>query len=225
MQTQVFISRPQTAQSPFRKKIESSGYAVIGESLIQFHPLPFEEEPNTEWVFFYSKKGVTYFLEQSKKSLSTNRKLACLGPGTAGLLKKHGYTPDFTGSGEPEPTAQAFVKQARGQSVLFVQALHSRQSIQKLLAGSITSFSLPVYTNELRTDFDIPACEVLTFTSPMNVEAYFAKYRLLSSQQCVAIGSVTARALDAAGVPKIHQAAQPNEAALARAVLQLLSGR
>lgn len=218
----VFISRPQPSDSPFRSILEAAGWQVIGLSLIQFRRLSIPSPPPTDWIFFYSKKGVKFFLESVETAYMAGKKLACLGPGTAAALKAKGCTVDFTGTGEPSTVAEAFLKVAVGKKVLFPHARQSRQSVQSLLGEHISAISLAVYDNEARQHFTLPYCQVLVFTSPMNVAAYFKKYPIQKGQQCVAIGGATAEALIQQGLQKPIIARQPSEEAMAEAVLQLV---
>ena len=219
---QIFISRPQSKNSTFRSRLEAEGLQVVGESLIQFRPLPVTKLPDADWIFFYSKKGVKYLLESADASYLNDKKLACLGPGTASFLENAGQVPDFTGNGEPQEVAAAFLHLAIGQRVVFPQAKQSRQSVQSILESQINAISLPVYENEPRQDFELPYCQILVFTSPMNVSAYCSKYRIQKGQQCVAIGSVSATALVKQGIKEVIVAEEPSEEAMARAVLQIV---
>ena len=217
-----FISRELTEDSPFRQQLEKAGWKSSGQSLIHFKAVPFERVPETDWIFFYSKRAVRYFFEQLPSSSEEGIKAAAIGPGTAGHLRQYGVEPRFVGNGDPEETAYAFVREAEGQRVLFPQARRSRQSVQQALGQRIQAQPLVVYDNRPLRDVPLSRAQVLVFTSPLNVEAYFCQHQLLAGQQTVAIGQPTAEALGALDVaPKI--AAAPDEEALAKAVLKLAS--
>jgi hydroxymethylbilane synthase len=217
-----FITRDLQPGGLFRQQLEKAGWKASGQSLIHFKAAPFERVPAADWIFFYSKRAVAYFFEQLPVPLQQSVKLAAVGPGTAQQLRQQGVAPAFTGSGIPEEAARAFARKAKGQRVLFPQARHSRQSVQKALGQRIQAQTLVVYENEPLQDVPLSRAQVLVFTSPLNVEAYFRQHQLLAGQQAVAIGQPTAEALRFSGIaPEI--AAAPDEEALAQAVLKLAS--
>ena len=183
--SKVFISRNLNKKSKFIKQLELEGLEVIGRSLIQFSLIPFEKIPHSDWVFFYSKNGVKYFLEGINKEALLKfkslikiqtTKLATIGSGTAMELANAGFPPHFIGHGDPSKTASDFLKLTKGKRVLFVRAKNSRKSIQNLLEAQIEVLDLVVYQNQSKSHFSLPECEYLVFTSPLNVKAYFNKY-------------------------------------------------
>ena len=198
----IFVSRDLKPNSYFKQTLTQQGHDVFGMSLIEFAPIEVEPEsiPQTDWVFFSSKNCVKYFVNQSKK-MANHLKLAAISSGTAATLKEAGYKADFVGkSRELAEIAHNFELQAKGQSVLFPQAENSLQSIQKHLNGGTQIHNLKVYKNEAKQAFEIPESDLLVFTSPMNVRAYFSKYALQYNQTVVAIGKSTAFALEQAGI-------------------------
>lgn len=216
----VFISRELSPGSPFRSLLESEGWQVAGQSLINFKALPFELPPSLDWLFFYSKQGVKAFCEQLPARAWPGCRLAAIGPGTAQNLETYGHKPQFVGNGLPEATAKAFAEVAKGQLVAFVQARNSRQSVQRLLTRALNALSLIVYENEPKSDLLQQDAAVLVLTSPMNARAYFRQWPLLPGQQLVAIGQPTATALAELGL-RAAMADEPTEVALAAAVLAL----
>ncbi|MCB0558407.1 MAG: uroporphyrinogen-III synthase [Lewinellaceae bacterium] len=224
MNPKIFISRELKEDSIFRTRLEAMGGNVTGVSLIEFTPVAFSAVPFCEWVFFYSPRAVRFFFKGLGAQLRPDIQWAALGRGTAAALYNQGITPDFIGAGAPEGVAEAFAREAAGLRVLFPQARHSRQTVEKALKGQIHAIPLAVYDNRPRREFDIPFCEVLVFTSPMNAEAYFEKYSLQTGQVALAIGATTAAALHQMGITKVRVAPEPSEAALAAAVEALILG-
>lgn len=216
----VFISRTLSGDSIFRKILTSSHYEVYGASLLDFSMVHVRHVPDADWLFFYSKNGVRYFFQQIPLKDIDGLKLAAVGPGTAAFLESVARPPDFTGTGEPGSTAAAFLKVALNQRVVFPQAKESRQSIQQLLTPYLTALDLVVYENMPRQDINLPDFDVLVFTSPMNAQAYFSKYRWKKEQTVVAIGKTTAKALEVLGIDSIRVAEAPTEEALAAEVLR-----
>lgn len=226
----IFISRNLPPNSSFRKELTGSGMEIIGQSLIQFSPTLFNSISVIDWIFFYSKNGVKFFLE----TFTTNRflhilseenislKWAAMGEGTAEALLSYKIQPDFIGNGQPKATAQAFGKIAKGQKVLFPRAKNSKQSIQQLLAKQIKQVDLVVYENEVKSNLAIPFCEILVFTSPLNAQAYFQKYPINPKQKVIAIGKTTHKELLKIGLKDVTIASQPTEKRMAAAVKQVL---
>lgn len=216
-----YISRNLQAQSAFRQILEAQGVAVEGQSLIHFRPVPFAEVPDADWVFFYSPRAVRFFLGNLPQPLPAEVRLGSIGPSTAQLITDLGYEVAFTGTGEPGATAAAFLKAAQGQRVLFPQARHSRQSVQRQLGPSIESIDLIVYDNQPAEGFPPRCSEVLVFTSPLNAKAYLSRHEMLPGQKLAAIGNPTASACRRFGKEPVVASA-PSEEALAQAVLHCL---
>jgi len=91
-----------------------------------------------------------------------------------------------------------------------------------LLWNQLAINDLIVYANEVKSNFTIPYCDVLVFTSPLNVKAYFQKYPLKSKQKIIAIGKTTEKTLQQLGIKNSIIAEKPSEQALAKAVHAIL---
>lgn len=217
----IFISRQLDEDDVFYKTLTINGFEVHGESLLAFKPVPFAAWPPTDWVFFYSKTAANFFLANVGQSALAGLKLAALGPGTAKFLSGNGHTPHFVGDGDPPRTAANFLKLAGGCQVLFPRARESRQSVQRLLGDRIIALDLVVYENSPRVAFSLPKCQVLVFTSPMNAQVFFAKYKW-KGEKVVAMGNTTAAALRSLGVGTVFTAEKPSEEALAKLVQLLM---
>ncbi len=148
-----------------------------------------------------------------------------MGKGTAAALKRQNISPDFIGTGSPKMTAMEFLKKAKGQKVLFVRAKNSKKSIQSLLKKKLEVADLVAYNNIISSDFNLPVCDCLVFTSPMNVQAYFEKYTVQKHQKVIAIGKTTQKALNKLGVTDVLVAKNPSEESLAETVLAILPDR
>lgn len=219
----VFISRPLAPDSPIRAFAEEMGWRLCDESLLEFQPLHFERFPAADWVFFYSKKAVHFFFSGLKRlGIKGPGKIAVMGPGTLKALKPFGKAADFAGNGTPERVAAAFAVLAQGERVLFPRARRSRKSVQNLLQDQVEVLDLVVYDNAIRHDLDLPRPDFLLFTSPLNVEAYLAKYSLSTEQAVIAIGHTTGGALEKAGVQHFQVADQPSEAGMLRTLRALV---
>lgn len=219
MNKSVFISRALSLDSPFRSQLEAAGFNVIGRSLLDFNLIPFDSFPTTDWIFFYSRKAVEFFLIQMK-NMPTDIKVAAYGTGTAQALVKHNIIPNFTGNGEGKTTLTTFLKVAEHQpSVLFPQARQSRRTIEKLAGDQLLSFPLIVYDNVVQIEIKASSATFLVFTSPLNVQAYFEHHNLNEYQQVIVIGETTGVALSNYDIFDFTVAEVPSEEGLAAAVL------
>ncbi|BDS13877.1 uroporphyrinogen-III synthase [Aureispira anguillae] len=218
----VFISRALNPAGAFHQLLHSKTN-LIGLSLIEFEPLVFGPLPSADWLFFYSKKGIQYCLSQLD-DLDTLPPIGVMGQASADFLSlNYKIQAQFIGTGDPIETAQKFSRQAKGKKVIFAQAQYSKQSVQQLLGESIQSYNLLTYTNCVKTDFELPWIDILVFTSPLNVAAYFAQYPYCQGQQIVSIGNVTAKALLEHHIDHFIIAESPHEQSLAKACLGLIS--
>lgn len=227
MKQVIYISRPKEESKAFCSIISSQIEAtIICHSQIRFEFVKARPLPLVDWVFFYSKKGVHFFCQQlpSEKRLA-NIKLAAMGTGTATELKQYKLSPSFVGSGHPAKTAQEFLQLAKGQKVAFVQSVHSRQSVQRLLYQEIDALDYIVYENILAPTTIFPTPDMITFTSPMNVKAFLQSNTIQKHQIIVAIGKTTKKALEKRQLTNVHVPEKPSQEALAELVLSLIPNR
>lgn len=193
MSKNIFISRELTPKSDFCTALADVKYDVLGFGLIDFEWVHFEVLPECDWIFFYSKAGIDYFFQnisEKKILLPPTTQWAAFGEGTAKSLQIYGFEADFIGTGSAISTANAFSNSVINKKVLFPQAQFSRNSVEVLLKNAIV-IPLIVYKNTAKQDFSLPFCDILVFTSPLNVKAYFESYIFHPTQQFVAIGDTT----------------------------------
>ena len=217
----VFISRELSAQSYFRKSLEKRDIEIDDRSLIRTVPVINKLDNfilrNIDWVFFSSKNAVEYFFKL-EPLLPKKVKFGVMGSGSEDMLHKKGHFVEYTGDGiDPAEVAEEFAKLANGQIVLFPSAAGSLRSIQQGLSEDTKVIDLPVYETILEDEVEQSGAEVLVFTSPSNVEAYFADNLLQPDQKIIAIGKSTGKKLDEMGV-KYKLPYSPDETGLAEAV-------
>ena len=211
----IFISRPLAPNSPFYTLPPQ--WQGNGSSLLVFKPVAVNAIPEVDWLFFYSKRGVKYLLQQA--SPPSGMRLACLGLSAANALREAGYEPTFVGDGKPANTAEQWRSAAKDSRVAFVQARHSRASVQHLLGEAVVAFPLIVYDNAIRENIDIAPANYLIFTSPLNFQAYIQQYKLAPEQRIIGIGKTTAVTFSAASVKEYRIAKTPSEAGLLECLL------
>ena len=131
--------------------------------------------------------------------------------------------PDFNGEEEGIDTADIateFAQIANGLTVLFPGAKDSLRTVQKALSVDTKIIDLPVYETVMEDDVEQSLAEILIFTSPSNVEAYFAENLLEPGQKVICIGRSTGKKFDEMGV-KYTLPYSPDEIGLAEAVFAL----
>ena len=217
----VFISRELSENSYFRKAVEKHDIEIEARSLIRTVPVINKLDNyilrNVDWVFFSSKNAVEYFF-QLEPQLPKKVKFGVMGTGSEDMLRRKGHFVEYTGAGiDPEDVAYEFSKLANGKTVLFPSAENSLRSIQHGLSADTKIIDLPVYETLLEEEVKVSAAEILVFTSPSNVEAYFAHNLLDPDQKIIAIGKSTGKKLDEIGVKYILPYS-PDETGLAEAV-------
>lgn len=222
----VFITREQTPASDLTRLLEAQGWQVQGQSLVTLTALPFDHIPDTDWIFFSSKNAVRFFFQQIHENhlRIPEVKWAALGKSTAEALARHIPNINFIGNGNPGTTAETFRQQIGSEEnmrVLFPAARHSMKSMARHLPENSQTIHLEVYDNQPVPNPEPRTEDVLVFTSPMNVRAYFSHHALLSGQKTVAIGPTTAAALSHYGVKDVVVAKEPSERSIVSRIFSL----
>lgn len=187
----IFISRKLSQDSPFKTLLMNENCKIIDQSLIHISQIRYSYTPQTNWIFFTSKNAIDYFFAQ-KPDLPEGVKYGVISSASAKHLKNYDFSADFIGTGvNLLHIAKEFREVLQDDSVLFPQAIDSYQTIQKQLAFTNTCYNLYVYKTSIRNDFDLPYSDILIFTSPSNVVAYYSKYKSDTRQLVIAIGSTT----------------------------------
>ncbi len=217
----VFISREIGEHSYFRKALEKHKIEIEGRSLIRTFPIVNKLDPfylkNIDWIFFSSRNAVDYFFKL-EPALSKKIRFGVVGRGSEDALRKHQHLADFVGeSGDIQEIAEEFAAMVAGQRVMFPRAQDSLLSIQKSLGEDTKVVDLPIYETVVEDDIDQTHADVLIFTSPSNVDAYFADNLLDPGQQVIAIGNSTGKKFEEMGV-KYSLPYSPDEIGLSEAV-------
>jgi len=218
----VFISRDISEQSYFRKALEKHNITIEARSLIRTVPVINKLDPyilkHIDWIFFSSKNAVEYFF-QLEPLLPKEVKFGVMGSGSEEMLRKQGHFTDFVGEGvDSSDVAKDFAKLANGTTVLFPGAENSMRSIQQALSKTTKVIDLPVYETVQEENIEVSTADVLVFTSPSNVDAYFIDNLLDPYQKVIAIGKSTGKKLEEMGVNNYILPFSPDEVGLAEAV-------
>jgi hydroxymethylbilane synthase len=220
----VFISREIGPHSYFRRALDKHNIQIEDRSLIRTFPIVNILDPfylkNIDWIFFSSRNGVEFFFKL-KPALSKKVKFGVVGRGSEDALRRHGHLADYVGeSGDVQDVAVEFAALVKGETVLFPRAQDSLLTILKALSADTKVVDLPIYETVIADETDKTFADVLIFTSPSNVEAYFKNNLLDPGQKVIAIGSSTGKKLDEMGVSYILPFS-PDELGLAEAVFGL----
>ena len=175
-----------------------------------------------DWIFFSSKNAIEYFFSLNPL-ISKKTKFGVLGRASEDVLRKFGRVPEFNGEEEGIDTAdiaKEFAELANGCNVLFPGAKDSLRTIQKALSPGTKIIDLPVYETIIEDNIEPIFADVLIFTSPSNVEAYFVDNLIEPGQKVICIGRATGRKFDEMGM-KYTLPYSPDEIGLVEAVFGL----
>lgn len=146
-----------------------------------------------------------------------------MGRGSEDALRKYDRIADFSGDNlgiRTEDIAKEFAKLVDGQTVFIPRAKDSLMSIQNALTENTHVIDMPIYETVLEENVDKTNAEVLIFTSPSNVEAYFQENLVEPDQKIICIGYSTAKAIEAMGL-SYTLPFTPDEIGLSEAVFGL----
>ena len=221
MPRKVFISRELSEHSYFKRSLFKNQIEVDARSLIRtvptIHKLDSFIFKHVNWVFFSSKNGIEYFFSLNP-TLPKDIKFGVVGRGSEDALKLLGKTVSFVGeSSDTLEIAQEFASIVNGSTILFPSAKESLRTIQNALSSETKIIDLTVYETILEENIAQSFADVLVFTSPSNVEAYFVDNLLEPGQKLVAIGKSTGNKLDEMNISFILPAS-PDEIGLAEVV-------
>ena len=206
----------------FFRSLAANGYDVVGKPLIAIKQITFKKFPDTDWVFFSSKNAVRHFFSAlgdrlpdssadgqkstsggEQNSVGDKVKYAVIGKATAAELRKYGKKADFIGySADTKLTGKQFASATNGGIVLFPQARGSLRTIQQQFVDTNKVKDLVVYETIQLEDVEIPKTEIIIFTSPSNVNAYFETNEISPEQKVIAMGNAAGNVLRQFGVQK-----------------------
>lgn len=219
----VFITRDLDENSYLARYLGKHNIQIEARSLIKIYPtinvLDSFILKRADWIFFNSKNAIEHFFNLDPLILKKT-KIAVLGRGSESTLRKFGRVADFSGDDlgiSTEDIANTFAQLVDGQTVLIPRAKDSLQSIQKALTPNTKIIDMPIYETVLEEDVDKSNSDVLVFTSPSNVQAYFKENLADPGQKIICIGYSTAQAIEEMGL-KYSLPFSPDEMGLAEAI-------
>jgi uroporphyrinogen-III synthase len=216
----IFITRNLQAHHLFSSSLISQGFEVHGISLITFNTIAMKNMPQTDWVFFSSKHAVENFFKQ--KPAITNQKFGAIGKSTADAIRKFGKRAEFIGqSTDTKTIGKQFAARVGSASVLFPVAKGSLRSVQSQFVKKDQTFDMNVYETIEHSDIPMPAADLLIFTSPSNVNAFFKVNKIEPHHKIIAMGGATEAELRKHGVRKCTLPNSFDDLGILRAVYKL----
>ena len=189
----IFISKTPEDSQWLKSLCEERTWKLEAQSLIDFSEMPFEIPAETDVIFFSSKNGVRYFLEQAE--IPANVVTACVGKETARVLRKANIEPAFIGenSGDPISVGKEFLKFLGNKYVFFPTSNASLHSIANTIPDNQKS-TASIYETKL-VPHKIEMADLYIFSSPSNVEGFFKENTIPENTRIIAWGYVTEKAL------------------------------
>ena len=163
-------------------------------SLIDFKFLSFDLIDDFEVVFFSSIRSAKFLSESPKINLD-KYSIACAGPQTALKLNEMGLNIDFIGSNASNPkyVSKEFSLWLGARKVFIPSSNRSLRSIEEFIDDDQIQRAIVYET--LLLPLKIFSTDVLVFTSPSNVHAYFIKNNITMDSIVIAWGHSTKDAL------------------------------
>jgi hydroxymethylbilane synthase len=197
----IFITRNLQAHHLFSSSLKAQGFEVHGISLITFNTIAMKNMPQTDWIFFSSKHAVENFFKQ--KPIIAHQKFGAIGKSTADAIRKFGKRAEFIGqSTDTKTIGKQFAARAGSATVLFPIAKGSLRSVQSQFIKKEQTIDINVYETIEHNDAQLPVADILIFTSPSNVNAFFKENKVESHHQIIAMGGATEAELRKHGVRK-----------------------
>lgn len=204
--TSVFITRDLDENSYLGRYLKKHNILIDDRSLIRIYPTINKLDSyilkRADWIFFNSKNAIEHFFKLEPHILKKT-KIAVLGRGSEDALRKYDRIADFSGDNlgiNTEDIAKEFAKLVDGQTVLIPRAEGSLQTIQKELTENTKVIDMPIYETVIEENVDKSNADVLIFTSPSNVEAYFQENLVEPDQKIICIGYSTAARIEEMGL-------------------------
>lgn len=221
--SKVFITRNKRSNDMFFDLLQKHNYTVNGISLIEIKQVNVKAFPDFDWVFFPSRHAVKYFFNQWKSNSDKKIKFAVVGQGTSDELRQYGFRADFIGtSTDTQLIGKKFATMVKvTEKVLFPQAKGSLRSIQKQFVKVEQVIDLTVYESIKHPADELPEADILLFTSPSNVDAFFEKHSIKNGQKVIAMGGATGKALEHKGVKRYALPPSFDDLGLIKAVMSV----
>ncbi len=191
---QIFISKDANELETLNELMGNRDFRFECKSLIDFKSLSFDLPNDFEVVFFSSIRSAK-FLSESKKINLDNYSIACAGSQTALKLNEMGLKPDFIASNasNPKHVSEEFSTWLGARKVFIPSSNRSLRSIEESISAE--QIKRAILYETLLLPLQVVSIDILVFTSPSNVHAYFINNEILEHSIVIAWGHSTKRAL------------------------------
>jgi uroporphyrinogen-III synthase len=206
----VLVTRPREDATELAERLEQLGHDVAVCPLVAVERVGPAEVPaeGYDWVVVTSRNGAR---ELARRIRGRPRRIAAIGPGTAGELRAHGLEPDLVARVSTQEGLLVELGPAAGR-VLFAGA----EGARRLLVRELGAEFVPLYrTRELRPA-ELPPADVAVLASPSAARAYAA---VGAPSPAVTIGPETTTAARSRGVHVVGEASTHDVDGLVRAVI------
>lgn len=214
----VFVTKTCREKDYLEKALKKLNFDVTAQSLIDVKAIPFFHLPISDWIFFSSKHAVRFFFSQ--KPNIGKVKFGCISKETSAELRKHGHRADFIGQNtDTKMVGKQFASLVGNAKVLFPGPKESMQSVQQQFTKN--AINLVVYET-LKQGIEIDTkTQIVVFTSPSNVHAFFEKNKWQAHYKAVAMGEATEHALYRKGIRKPSKPISFDDLGLMQCILSL----
>ena len=240
----VAVTRSADGAGGLADQLRARGAAVIELPLIRLLPpadlVPLSEAAaqlaSYDWIVFTSAQAVRSLRSVLREAVPKPGRVAVVGPATARAVEAElDWTVDVmpaTFAADAMVAAMQRLKPLAGARVLWPRAARARDALRRDLrsAGALLDDPVAYRTEmapemalELAQRIDAGQVDAVTFTSPLAVQCYAE--RATAAPACIAvIGSTTADAARAAGLPVHVQSEEHTLPALVDALARYLAG-
>jgi len=118
-------------------------------------------------------------------------------------------------------TGKQFAALVKSGTVLFPQSKDSMRTIQQQFVNRSQVRDISIYETHEKPVEGFPDSEIMLFTSPSNVEAFFEKRKLTPDQKIIAMGDATAHTLKEFGVKSVHLVPSFDDAGMLQAIFSV----
>lgn len=220
----LFISRRLKNDSPLLSLKDK--YNIIDISLIKITSIEVAEIPKATWLFFYSKNGVKYFVQNARRLHSDLKpyKIGHIGQQTAKYAQQLNLKADFIGPGDGQSCAEDFIPLLKpGDTLLFPCATNSQHSLRPFIPKTIRSVRLDVYSNQPKNKISLPNIDLAVLTSPLNASVFIENYKGESLPDLISIGKTTAKTIVKLSQQSPLITKEPNEESILMTIQSIIS--
>jgi hydroxymethylbilane synthase len=217
-QKSVLITRQLSENIGTKKMLQDAGVNVSDVSFIRIELVEHQWKANFDWLFFTSPNAIEHF--NALDRIPSGIKIGALGRGTSAALRLKNLSVAFEGDGTTQTVAANFKTVLGQEKALIICAENGLRNFQQGLNPESYQ-ELAVYKTKVNPIKLGEVPPIVAFTSPSNVDGFFALNELPAQAKVIAIGTTTQKALAERNVKNVTVAWQSSEQALVDTILGL----